>query len=418
MLSEQERQLLSGYLDRELTRSEHRQATELLKLSPEAKALFQKLRQDSSRLQRLPQHSPDPDFIQGLLQAIGEQPSPIIKELDEYPATIPLWKGYAAAGALLLAVATSSFIFFARPLNTSPPVNVSVHNRGSPSSRVPDVKASKEGLPPLKGQDAKNSLPLVAQGNQPEILPILPNPLVLENPRTPGKPDNSLSDPPKPSTGLTAPVEARELFKPAIAPVPLLSLVDVREIQAEKIVKDVQKGESFRIELPCPNTSQGFKRFQTVVKEAGINLLIDPVAKGWLDKPRLKANFIVFLEGLSPNELGQILARLGREEKKTALAHSPSQAQFTKLVLNRMTEADHEEFSNLLGKDSHPLGPKSRVGVTKPGVSKPDRLGLVVTYHPNRSRPGSPEVKRFFENRPLHKTGTIQVLVVLRGMPK
>jgi hypothetical protein len=43
---------------------------------------------------------------------------------------------------------------------------------------------------------------------------------------------------------------------------------------------------------------------------------------------------------------------------------------------------------------------------------------MAVTYNPERPKPNSPEVKRYFDNRKPARPGALQVLLVLREAPK
>ena len=83
-------------------------------------------------------------------------------------------------------------------------------------------------------------------------------------------------------------------------------------------------------------------------------------------------------------------------------------------VVNRLSDADRKELSDVLHVEARAL---------QPGAGKgrgAERLALAVTYNPEqgRPRPNSPEVKRYLDNRRPARPGALQVLLVLREAPR
>src|SRR5437867_3651895 len=114
MLSEQVRQLLTAYVDGELTNRQRKAVLRLLRRSPEARALLGKLRQDAERLRALPRPHLGGDFTARVLRAVHQEQSRRRRETAAR-AAFPAWAGLAAAAAVLLAVGTGSFLYFDRP---------------------------------------------------------------------------------------------------------------------------------------------------------------------------------------------------------------------------------------------------------------------------------------------------------------
>jgi hypothetical protein len=111
MLSDRDCELLTAYVDGQLSTRQRKAALRLLKRSPEARQMLKELRGDSDALIRLPPRKLAPDFNVRLTRLIVERG---IKPGGALPAarTIPTWLGMALAAAVLLAVGTASFLFF------------------------------------------------------------------------------------------------------------------------------------------------------------------------------------------------------------------------------------------------------------------------------------------------------------------
>jgi hypothetical protein len=130
------------------------------------------------------------------------------------------------------------------------------------------------------------------------------------------------------------------------------------------------------------------------------------------------------------------LQQLADEERQRA-AKKAGDTQFEGLVVSRMGKGDREELSKLLGVDParlHSTGARGPLGVdpskpvsegtadkvvdalkgSKPGTKPMEHQALVLAYNPVRPHPGSAEVQKFLDGRKPPRTGTVQVLLVLR----
>jgi hypothetical protein len=234
---------------------------------------------------------------------------------------------------------------------------------------------------------------------------VLPAPIVQN-----GAPN----DPVKPGKlfGQEVPLPDLEIFKPHIVKPPFALLEKVHELRADQLRKQFGEEPTLRIELPCADTARGFRRLQTALKEAGVSLAIDAAAQNRLDKPRLRSNYVLFVEDLTADELAGLLAKLGSDDKKASEHRTKPDGQFSKMVVNAISDADRRELSVVLHVDQN---------VLQPGAGKgkgAERLAMAVTYNPERPKPNSPEVKRYFDNRKPARPGALQVLLVLREAPK
>ncbi len=409
MISDQLRQLLTAYVDGELTNRQRKAALRLVRRSPEARGLLAKLEADAERLRRLPRLRLPDDFSARVVEALRGRPLPM-RRARRAAAPVPFWGAVAAAAALLLTVGLTSYAFFARQLTPTGPGTVAVPRVPVPDNRgAADAAALPENDQVAVAPRKPDVPPAVPAG--PEALAVMPA-AVVEDASAPPKP----SVPAGAGKVITVPVIDMEMFKPSVAPVTVFPLFNVRALEATKLAKELEKVPAFRIELPCRDTSRAFRRLETALKEVGVTLAIDQTARGRLDRPRLKGNYVFFLEDVTPDELARALARLGSDDRKAAEAKPKHDGQFSKLILDRMSDADRKELLDLFHNDTRPVT-AARAEAPKALGRGSERLALAATYNPERPRPGSPEVKRYFDSRKPLRPGALQVLLVLREAP-
>lgn len=417
MLPNEYVELLSAFVDGEVSARQRRAVLRLVRKSTEARRLLREMQEDARRLRQLPRRPSEPEFELRLLNAFAEQesqaqpPPPPVPE----PYSLPLWLGVAAAAAVLFAVSIGSYLFFA---------NRSLGHRASPSVAhqvKPTPDSAGEHLPP-------QSPHLV----EPELLARTPrsmeepnrDPRVFANPR---------------------PVPKRELFKPVEVKGPMLVMLhDLdQDKPREQLCDELKKSKAVRLDLPCrESTSRAVKRLQAVLEGRGTGMMVDQVAQVRLNYGQAKTNYVVYLEDITMEELAGVLHQLGLEDRKQAVGHR----EFTELVASPMNDGDRQGLSQLLGVDPgqlqvtqstspfgidprKPLSEKTREEVLKvltgqggvprpepgkPGVKPAERLALALAYNPVRPRSDSFEVRRFLDQRKPPREGTLQVLLVLR----
>jgi hypothetical protein len=397
-LSEQFRQLLTAYVDGELSNRQRRAVQRLLQRSAEARGLLRKLQEDAARVRALPRQHLDGDFAARVVEAIRQQarPAPAVRRL-----ALPDWAGLAAAAAVLLAVGLGSFLYFARTPPDATLVKASEPQDGPERGPAPPkekdngtaIAAAKVTPPEQKSVDPP----------EPERL----NMPLVHNEET--KPAAAAADVITQET----PLPGMEMFMPHVVAPPFALLEDVRALQADKLRQQFGSEPALRIELPCADTARGFRRLQSALKDAGVAVAIDAAAQNRLDKPRLRSNYVIFVEDLTADELARLLARVGSEDKKAAEAKPKPDGQFSKLVVNRLGDADRKELAVVLHVEPRQL----QTGPDRPGKGA-ERLALAVTYNPERPKANSPEVKRYLDNRKPPRSGAVQVLLVLREMPR
>src|SRR4051812_11876856 len=119
MLAEKELELLTAYVDGELSARRQRLVLKLLRKSPEARAFLGKLQQDSDALLELPPPPSTPDVTLSVMQAIGQRRLSPGGRPARPAGTVPLWRVAAAAAAVLLLAGAGSFLFFTRLADNS-----------------------------------------------------------------------------------------------------------------------------------------------------------------------------------------------------------------------------------------------------------------------------------------------------------
>jgi hypothetical protein len=449
MLSDRFLQLLTAYVDGELNGRQGQAVERLLARSAEARDLLKQLQEDAGLLRSLPRPRLGEDFSPRVLRAIADrrlQPSRRAR-LARAPA-FPAWAGFAAAAAVLLVVGLSTYVYFVAA--------------NKPGPDRPAVAAQKDSSPAEPDPDP-DPLPVVQHADQPpdrEIDPDLPaapppapvvqvpkdqplGPVPVPPAETPNKGASSDTE-----LAIQNPTPKMEVFEKVDLHIALsLSLRDLDQEKARQRLRDrVKKENALRLELACLGNGKGFERLQESLKAQGLKLLIDPVARGRLKNPRLKTDYVLYSDDLTPDELTRVLEHLGQGDK-AAEAKKRNDGQFGLVVVNQLTPADHAKLSELLGADPTqlqspkaiaPLGvdirkplsestaekvaqaaagqgpPKSAPDKPAPGKA-PERLLLVLAYNPVRSKPGSKEVQQFLAGRKDRRAGAVQVLLFLRG---
>src|SRR5271166_3031255 len=98
MLPERYRELLTAYVDGELSARQRRHALRLLRRSAEARRLLQRLQKDSDALIHLPKPHLDRDLAEPVLHKIAAARALPIRPPRRFPAprVYPAWIGAAA----------------------------------------------------------------------------------------------------------------------------------------------------------------------------------------------------------------------------------------------------------------------------------------------------------------------------------
>jgi hypothetical protein len=444
MLPERLSQLLTAYIDGEMSARRRRAVERLLESSAEARTVLRQLQQDSAILHNLPRRQLAADFPNRVLGTIADRHLGPRRRLTLQPsAPFPAWVGLAVAASVLFCVGIGSYLHVVAEQRQWADMDAGAsHDR--------DGNSSAEKRPPADS-------PIIAEGNAPDT----PKPDTSPKP-----PETALADSepkvaaPSPkaveqgdgrsrNTELAVPTPRTEGLQVVTKGVALrLALRDLdQQPSRQRLRQELQKENAFRLELFCQGNGKAIERLQTAFHSQGIRLLVDAEAQARSKNRRVRSDYALYADGLAASELAQILQQLGSADKLAA-ARRPGDGQFDMILVLPLTPADRKELAALLGCDPTPaLVPKARaplgVDVTKPisqktaeqvaqalegkgpprpqpghpvSVKTSERLALILPYNPAPLKPGaSREVKQFLEGRKNRTAGGCQVLVVLRG---
>lgn len=447
MLQDRYRQLLTAYVDGELSRRQRRHVARLLSRSAEARQLLQQLQADAQALRQLPRPELPTDLTGPILRTIAQRrltpgQRRIASSTSASPWIAP-FASWAAAAAILVILGATSYLYFASSLSQqaktdlaqkqpAPPAVDSQPKRvDSPSieDETPQI-VSREKSPQSKDQAAAAKTLVVGKERRDNNGP---------------KVSDKAPSQPKEETALTDRLEMFQLDRvPDILPL----VVKVSDLEQDSVRKqlssELRKDSDFRLELPCQNGTKAFERVQKAAQTLHFGLILDKQAQERI-KSKWRTNYVLYVENLPPDELIRFVQQIGIEDRKSA-AGRPAEARIDRLVLTRMTAQHRKELSTLLGIDPtttpsrtteapvadprKPLtdltaqqvekalagqGSAPRPQNGKPAAKAPEHYVLVLPYNPVRPTPGSDEIKLFLEKRKPARAGTIRVLLVLRG---
>lgn len=120
MLNERVTQLLTAYIDGELSSRQRRAVSRLLRKSPEARNLLQKMQQDSMILRHLPRKKMRADLSKTVLTTLDLRgiklptppPMPPLPGPPGRSSGLPAWLKVAVAALLLVAIGIGSYFAF------------------------------------------------------------------------------------------------------------------------------------------------------------------------------------------------------------------------------------------------------------------------------------------------------------------
>jgi hypothetical protein len=446
MLLDRYRQLLTAYVDGELTSRQRRHVARLLHRSAEARQLLQQLQEDARTLRGLPRPPLPVDISADVLRTIVERRlTPGQRRVARVSAPTS-WAGplasWAAAAAVLLILGVASYLYFTASQSHSDKAEFAEGdaNRAPSSSgpaSPPRSKAAEGQAEPRKGDTAPSP--------RPDQSPRQPPTVVQHSEEKPKQPD--VDSPPSRNED-AALTDRPEMFRYSKVEDIVLTILEVGQLEQEsvrnKLLAELRKDASFRIELPCKNGTKAFERVRSAAAALNVGLVIDKQAQARLKHADWKTNYVVYIENLTPEEVMRFTQLLGVEDRK--MARKPVDGQLDRLVLTRLTASDHKELTTLMGLDptvtepapekqpeTDPRKPLSdltaeQVGQAlagqggarrpEPGKAAPrrtDQIALVLAYNPVRPTPDSVEIKHFLDRRKPRKPGTIRLLLVLRG---
>jgi hypothetical protein len=407
MLSDRDCQLLTAYVDGELSTRQRKAALRLLQRSSEARTYLRQLQANADAIRRLPRPKLDADFPLRVLRTITERGLRPGREPVPARRGTPAWVGWAAAAAVLVSVSALSYFTF--PLFQKGNRHETRVVGGPGSADQPQPQDNPKDAP-RRVRDRKDK-GAVAKRPQP---PAPFNPMLFLNdwkpedrqPPADRQPAPKKRPPRRDRRDVLTAIRGPDL-PPVAAPnlsvmLPLQDLARAED-QARLLTK-LRQDNAYHVQLLCRHPATALAELRQALAARGIRLLIDRAALARLKNRRLRTNFVLYTENHKPEELLAILQHLGRLDR-TPPGKAPGPHQFSYLVVNAMTRSLRQQVVRFVGKD--PVGKVSL------------RQALVLAYNadnsPVRPRPGlSREVKQFRKLRGERLPNTLQVILVLR----
>ena len=438
MLSSEEQELLTTFVDGELMPRQRRTLSRLLRRSAEARALLQNLQGDSRELRAMPSLSAPADFTTLVLQRIEAAPRPILRlprRVAPVPVRFPYYRGLAAAAAVLFFIGLGSFFLNRsdRPTidsgdNLAHKGNSVEDDEGDATPKTDIVKEPNRPTEkdPIVRNDKPKSPETPKQNDEEDDKPIV---IVTPDPDRPDGP--ILTAPGKESRGV---LERVELALPSFHRLHTLDQPD----QAKTLAKQLT-GSAYRVELTAKDASRGFVRLQQVFADRKINLVFDPASSSRIKKPQWRTDIGVYLENVPASDLVEILRAVGTADRLGG-DKKPSEMRFDgSLIVKEFSAWDRREVTDLLGIDpiknrpapqapppvdiSRPLDEQTAEqvaaslqgkGTTRPGSTAKNLSAYVAMLSGPRDR--SLDLKLFLGSRLPARPGTLQVFLILRNV--
>ncbi|MBL8796214.1 MAG: zf-HC2 domain-containing protein, partial [Planctomycetia bacterium] len=317
MLPERVTQLLTAYVDGELSARERRAVGRLLRKSPEARAMLHQMKQDSMVLRKLPRKKTQLDLsgsVMGTISLRNIQLPKIENPVPLSPKPVvrrrPFWLKVTAAAVLLCAVGLASYFV----------VSFVLHGSGhatAPEPTNPDDPRHRQG-----NSEADVPAPVITVLHEPEGSPV-------------GKNDRNDE---RLRLGHIRPPAFVQSTPRLMQILPLRDLEQTSRLNA--LTQEFSQDDATRLDLFClTDTSRALERLQAVFKANNVNLRIDGYAQARM-KQKLKTNLAIYSEELTPEELAALLHQLATDDKK------PGNGNFDKLTVTPTTPP---ELARVLG---------------------------------------------------------------------
>ena len=372
MLPDRDLQLLTAYVDGELSSRQHKLVVRLLEKSPAAGQILQQLQEHAQKIRQLPQKKLESAFAAQVIDAVKH---PSVNQPAGRPVVArrrwPTWSRYAVAASVLAVLAGGLTWLVNRQPNGPGPNHIA--KNGAP--RVPQAPHV----------DHSALVASVVEG----VVGEFGRPLPPERPGT------------------------------------KLAFEDLAKTQwHEHLVDGMAKQQAVHLDVAVINQRQAVQRLETVLANKGIKVVVDPLANIKLGDQQARTDFVIYAENIRPDELAAMLYELGTDER--------ARTSIEALTVSNVTDDDHKSLSNLLGIGSQELAQPS----AKPlpletfipkqenkrggGDSEPVRASAtgaprIAMVLANEGRRGalSSEIQYFLNQRRQLQPGALRVIVVV-----
>jgi hypothetical protein len=356
MLSDQVIELLTAFVDGELSQRQRKAVMRLLHRSSEAREILRQLQENAHRLKQLPRHKVEPSLVTDVLQAIAE-----VQAQPKQP-TLKIgrrrWLPYVAASmAASLLIGMISFLYWKNMIEQD--------NGPKEEPFIAKIETPEKKIEP-----------------QPTPAPRKPNPLV----------DQMV----KGTFG--------EFIRQVPDDVPFsATFAELQNAKKDQLARELKNEKEVRFDITVKNNPDALVRLKDVLRDRKIDLVTDAsAAKALKDKKQEKVEYLVFAENLTTDELTKLMGELSQNyvvgmNNNQKMVASP----YKRVTVTPIAKDDKQKLTKLLGEptDAKP-DPKS------------ERKAVVLPVNANGTP--SAEVAQFVKQRRTPQAGTIQVLIRIR----
>jgi hypothetical protein len=373
MLPDRDLQLLTAFVDGELSSRQREAALRLVQQSAEARQIVKELQEHARQLQQLPARKLEPEFAESVTGLLGHQP--VAK-----PATRrvmvrrrwPVWSRYAVAASVLAVLAGGlTWLLNQHPFTPDP--------GPGPIAKKPNT------LEPKSRADHDSLVAGIVEGVAGEFAKPLP----------PERPGNKLA------------------------------FDDLARTQHHQLVEGMSNKRAVHLDVVVSNHRQAVQRLETVLQNKGIKVVVDPHAEARLTRNQPKSQYVIYAENIRPDELSAMLYELGTDER--------ARRSIEALTVSSVTDNDQKRLCELLGIPREELQAPSvkqdpfQKFIPKEGKQAPSeparspiaptlggeaRVAMVLA---NETPSGelSSQVRYFLSQRRQLQPGALQVIVVV-----
>jgi hypothetical protein len=365
MLSDESIQLITAYVDGELTSRQRDEVMRLLNKSAEARELLKQLLENVHKLKKLPSRKVQPSLVDEIVQAIEAQ-----KTRVQPPTRSKRRRSWAPA--VLLTMAASLLVAALGILGwialNNDEKNPFVVNNDRKTDVKPEPKPGPE-QPPI------------------EVTPKKSNPLLAKM------------------------VEGT--FKDFGSPLPPDRELNASFAELKKggkrvadFVHDVNLEKSVQLDVVVKKNSEAMARLRSVLKGQGIKLVEDPTtAKAVDDK---KTEYLIYADNLTSGELAKLMNELGDSYVVPFGMNQKSMTSpYQKLKLTPFADEAKNDLAKQLGVNPEALNRKE--GKAEIKVER-----AVVLMPGGAAASPSKEVRQFVNQRREAPPGAVQVLIKIR----
>ena len=364
MLTQDEKELLTAFVDGELTQRQRKDAASLLHRSHEAREFLRQMQEIAHKVKSLPRRKVEPSLKNDVVDAI--------KRSAHKPLSRPSqrrWKPLVAASlAASLLIAVVGALWYR-----------SMYNEANRTPQDPGIIADNT-LPAKKAPD-----------KVPETPPRrVPNPLIAQ------VVDGTFSQ-------FGAPIPPERVFS--------ASFSELRKdgTTTANLTYELNKDkDGVILDVKVKNNAVAMERIKSALHDRGIKLMIDPESDKAIRKSsQAKLEYWVYAENLTTDEVSKMLKELSNDDNRL---QKNSATPFEKLIVNPLSKGDKAAVSAMLGVEPAKMdspGPK----VSDPKVP-PKRWERSAAVLPPSAQPSaSQEMRSFVAQRGQARPGSLRVLI-------